>query len=119
MSIATQWKAINASQSTIATKVRKLYRSADKARIALMPEFAKAYGETLSFKLDGEVKGWSKDGAAKKSLNRLLLLAFTGKKAKASASSSTDPMLLLVSYITKGEYTKAQCLKAVEAAFRK
>jgi len=118
MSIATQWKAIGASQDAIASQVRKLYRSADKAKVALMPEFAKAYGEQLSFKLDGEVKGWSKDGAAKKSLNRLLLLAFTGKKAKAK-SNSTDPMELLVSYITKGEYTKAQALRAVAAAFRK
>ena len=117
MSIATKWKAVGASQDAIASQVRKLYRSADKARIALMPEFAKAYGEALSYKIDGEVKGWSKDGAGKKSLNRLLLLAFTGKKA--TESSDTDPMELLVSYITKGEYTKVQCLRAVEAAFRK
>lgn len=34
-------------------------------------------------------------------------------------SSSSDPMELLVAYITKGEYTKAQALRAVNAAFRK
>ena len=89
-----------------------------------MPEFAKAYGEELSYKLDGELKGWVKDGAAKKSLNRLLLLAFKGKKAgKPSSSSSTDPMLLLVAYVAKRHeedgMTKAQCIRAVEAAFRK
>jgi hypothetical protein len=82
-----------------------------------MPEFAKVYGEQLSYKLDGEVKGWGKDGAAKKSLNRLLALAFKGKKSGSSAEK--DPMELLVSYITKGEYTKAQALRAVAAAFRK
>ena len=119
MSIATQWKAVDAKQDDVAAQVRKLYRTSDKARIALMPEFSRAYGEQLSYKLDGEVKGWAKDGAAKKSLNRLLLLAFKGKKAKASASSDTDPMVLLVAYIAKSGVTKAQALRAVAAAFRK
>ena len=121
MSIATQWKAVGASQDAIATQVRKLYRTSDKAKVALMPEFARAYGEELSFKLDGSIKGWAKDGAAKKSLNRLLLLAFKGKKA--AGGKSTDPVELLVAYVAKRHeedgMTKAQCLRAVEAAFRK
>jgi hypothetical protein len=118
MSIATQWMNLSAKQDDLAAQVRKLYRNADKARLALMPEFAKAYGEELSYKIDGSIKGWAEEKAAKSSLNRLLALAFKGKKAKASASSS-DPMELLVAYITKGEYTKAQALRAVEAAFKK
>ena len=34
-------------------------------------------------------------------------------------SSSTDPVEKMVAYIEKGEYTKAQCLRAVAAAFKK
>ena len=112
---------LSAKQDDLAAQVRKMYRSADKARLALMPEFSRAYGEELSFKLDGSIKGWAEDGAAKKSLNRLLLLAFKGKKA--TESSDTNPMELLVAYVAKRHeqdgMTKAQCLRAVEAAFRK
>ena len=118
MSIATQWKAIGVKQDDVAAQVRKLYRSADKARIALMPEFSRAYGEELSFKLDGSIKGWKQEGAAKSSLKRLLTLAFKGKKAAAS-SAEKDPVEKMVAYIEKGEYTKAQCLRAVAAAFKK
>jgi len=118
MSIATQWKAINAKQDDVAAQVRKMYRTSDKARLGLMPEFSRAYNEELSYKLDGSIKGWAQDGAAKKSLNRLLALAFKGKKS-GSSSAEKDPIELLVSYITKGEYTKAQALRAVAAAFRK
>jgi len=117
MSIATQWMNLSVKADTLAAEVRKMYRTSEKARLALMPEFSRAYGEELSYKLDGSIKGFKVDRAAKSSLKRLLALAFKGKKAKASAS--TDPIELLVSYITKGEYTKAQCLRAVEAAFRK
>ena len=120
MSIATQWMNLSAKQDDLAAQVRKMYRSADKARLALMPEFAKAYGEELSYKLDGSIKGWAEEKAAKSSLNRLLALAFKGKKAAGGKkSSSTDPIELLITYITKSGVTKAQCLRAVEAAFKK
>ena len=117
MSIATQWKAVDAKQDDVAAQVRKLYKSADKARIALMPEFSRAYGEELSYKLDGSIKGFKVDKAAKSSLKRLLTLAFKGKKA--TESSDTNPMQLLVAYIAKSGVTKAQALRAVAAAFRK
>lgn len=122
MSIATKWMNLSATADDLAAQVRKLYKSADKAKWALMPQFAKAYNEELSYKLDGELKGWKKEGAAKSSLKRLLTLAFKGKKATTSAGS-TDPMLLLVAYVAKRHeedgMTKAQCIRAVEAAFRK
>ena len=122
MSIATKWKAVGASQDAIATQVRKMYRTPLAARLGLMPEFARAYGEELSYKLDGSIKGWAEDKAAKSSLNRLITLAFKGKKA-ASASSDTDPIMLLIAYIAKRHeqdgVTKAQALRAVAAAFRK
>ena len=117
MNIATQWMNLSVKADTLAAQVRKLYKTSDKARIALMPEFSRAYGEELSYKLDGSIKGWKKEGAAKSSLKRLLTLAFKGKKAAASQPHA-DPMELLVAYITKGEYTKAQCIRAVAAAFK-
>ena len=123
MSIATQWMNLSAKADDVAAQVRKLYRTSDKARIALMPEFAKAYNETLSYKLDGSIKGWAEEKAAKSSLNRLLVLAFKGKKAKATDSSDTNPMELLIAYVAKRHeqdgMTKAQVLRAVNAAFKK
>ena len=118
MSIATQWMNLSHKADDLAAQVRKMYKSADKARIALMPEFSRAYGEQLSYKIDGSIKGWKKEGAAKSSLKRLLTLAFKGKKAAAS-SAEKDPVEKMVAYIEKGEYTKAQCLRAVAAAFKK
>ena len=121
MSIATKWMNLSATADDLAAQVRKLYKSADKAKWALMPEFSKAYGEELSYKLDGSIKGWKKEGAAKSSLKRLLTLAFKGKKA-GKPSSNTDPMELLVAYVAKRHeedgMTKAQCIRAVEAAFK-
>ena len=122
MSIATQWMNLSVKADTLAAQFRKMYKTSDKARIALMPEFARAYGEELSLKLDGSIKGWKKEGAAKSSLKRLLTLAFKGKKASASQPHA-DPMELLVAYVAKRHeedgMTKAQCIRAVEAAFKK
>ena len=118
MSIATNWMNLSVKADDLAAQVRKLYKSADKARIALMPEFSRAYGEQLSYKIDGSIKGWKKEGAAKSSLKRLLTLAFKGKSG-SSSSAEKDPIEKLVAYIEKGEYTKAQALRAVNAAFRK
>ena len=118
MSIATQWMNLSAKADDLAAQVRKMYKTSDKAKWALMPEFAKAYNEALSYKLDGSIKGWKKEGAAKSSLKRLLTLAFKGKKAAAS-SAEKDPVELLVAYITKSGVTKAQAARAVNAAFKK
>jgi hypothetical protein len=120
MNYATAWKGTETKRGEIAASVRKAYRNREAAQAALRPDFAKAYGATLALDSEGEVKGFEKTkggAAAKKSLQRLLIMAFPPKGEKESNASS--PMELLVAYIAKSGLSAAQCRRAVEAAFKK
>ena len=119
MSYATQWKKNSEQRATIADNVRKEYRTRDAARTALLEQFAAAYGTEPVRNEEGEATGFPKKGkaaaAAKKSLQRLLALAFATKKAMSESTSAYEKA---VAYIAKAGLTKAQALRAVEAAFK-
>lgn len=118
MSFASKWKSNAAQRTAIAVAVKAAFKQRDAARLALLPQFAKAYGCTVIRNDDGEAVGFpkaSKNGAAaKKSLQRLLTLAW---KAKATKSKATSPLELLVTYITKTKLSREKVLRAVKAAF--
>ena len=118
MSFASKWKSNAAQRTAIAVAVKAAFKQRDAARLALLPQFAKAYNCKIVRNDDGEAVGFpkaSKNGAAaKKSLQRLLTLAFQKKGAKSKA---TSPLELLVTYITKTKLGKNAVLRAVKAAF--
>ena len=96
VAIALQFKTGAAAQQDAATKLRKQCRSRDKAKAAMLPAIARAYGAKTSTTKSGAVR-WAKGDkaavAAKRALNRLLSLAYQGKATKRS---KVDAVALLV-----------------------
>lgn len=84
------------AQDEQATKLRRLTRSRDSAKQALLPAFAKVYGAKTSTTKSGAVR-WVKGDkaavAAKRALNRLLSLAYAGKSTKRA---KVDPVVTLL-----------------------
>jgi hypothetical protein len=119
MSYATQWKAAESKRADIAVAVKAEFKTRAACRTALIEQFAAAYGCDTVQNEEGESTGFPKKGkaaaAAKKSLQRLLALAFVTKKVTSESTSSYEKA---VAYIAKAGLTKAQALRAVEAAFK-
>ena len=119
MTFATQWKAAEGKRAEIAVKVKAAFKTRDAARAALIEQFAAAYKCSIVQNEEGEAIGFPKQGkaaaAAKKSLQRLLTLAFVGKKGTSEGTSGYEKA---VAYIAKSGLSKAQALRAVEAAFK-
>jgi len=119
MSYATQWMAAEGKRTAIAVAVKAAFKTRDAARTALLEQFAAAYGCATVQNEEGEAIGFPKQGkaaaAAKKSLQRLLTLAFATKKGTSESTSAYEKA---VAYIAKAGLTKAQALRAVEAAFK-
>jgi hypothetical protein len=119
MTYATQWKKNSEQRAEIAVNVKAAFKTRDAARTALLEQFAAAYGCEPVRNEEGEATGFAKKGkaaaAAKKSLQRLLTLAFVTKKVTSESTSAYEKA---VAYIAKAGLTKAQALRAVEAAFK-
>jgi hypothetical protein len=95
--IALSFKAGSAAQDKAATQLRKACRSRDKAKEAMIPAMAKAYGAKTTTTKSGAVrwaKGCKAAAAAKRALNRLLSLAYQGKSN--TKRSKVDAVALLV-----------------------
>lgn len=119
MNYATAWKSVEGKRADIAVAVKAAFKTRDSARAALIEQFAAAYGCDTVQNEEGESTGFPKKGkaaaAAKKSLQRLLALAFVAKKVTSESTSAYEKT---VAYIAKAGLTKAQALRAVEAAFK-
>jgi endonuclease I len=95
--IALSFKQGAAAQDKAATQLRKACRSRDKAKEAMLPAMAKAYGARTTTTKSGAVrwaKGCKAAAAAKRALNRLLSLAYQGKSN--TKRSKVDAVTLLV-----------------------
>lgn len=83
MSYASQWKSTESKRTEIAAQVKAEYKTRDAARSALLEQFARAYECDVVRDEEGNAKGFPKKGkaaaAAKKSLQRLLAMAFPSK----------------------------------------
>lgn len=116
MNYATQWKATESKRTEIALAVKAEYRTREAARSALLGQFARAYECELVCDAEGTPKGFPKKGkaaaAAKKSLQRLLAMAFPSKPGEGRAKVS--PVDALVKRILAG-FTPAQRRKIAAA----
>jgi hypothetical protein len=86
-------KAGEAAQQA-AHDLKALYRKRESAQQALIIEFATQYGEELSETSSGTMRWADPKCAAKRAMNRLLVLAYGAKQGAPRAS--TDPVELLV-----------------------
>lgn len=120
MNYATKWKAVENKKEKIAADLRDAFPDRAEARKVLAPQFAEAYGEKLTDK-GNFAKG--KNSAAKRAMNALLRLAYTGQKKKngrkEGGAKASSPYELLVAYIANSGVTKQRALRAVEEAFAK
>jgi hypothetical protein len=109
MSYATKWRDAETKRNEIAAAVRAEYRTRDAARAALLEQFARAYECPLVRDEEGNAKGFPKTGkaaaAAKKSLQRLLAMAFPSKPGTERAKA--NPVDALIKRILK-DCTAAQ-----------
>lgn len=116
MNYATEWKRTESRRSEIAAQVKAEYRTRDAARSALIEQFARAYECDVVRDDEGTPKGFPKKGkaaaAAKKSLQRLLTMAFPSKPGEGRAKA--DPVDALVKRILAG-FTPAQRRKIAAA----
>ena len=88
----------------VAHDLKAMYRKREVAQQAIIVEFATQYGEELNETSSGTMR-WADAGcAAKRSMNRLLELAYG--KAQGKPRASTDPVELLVKRF--GELSAAQ-----------
>ena len=101
INIANTFKRGAAAQQDAATKLRKVCRSREAAKAAMLPAIAKAYGAKTSTTKSGAVR-WVKGDkaavAAKRALNRLLSLAYAGKSTKRAKA---DPVVTLLKRFEK------------------
>jgi hypothetical protein len=99
--IAKQFKGGAAAQATAAQQVRKLYRSREAAKAAMIEPMAKAYGDKLNYTSKG-VARWAKHGGGKNALSRLLALAFKPRgSSKRSKRNKVSRVELLIKQISK------------------
>lgn len=97
INIALSFKQGAAAQDKAAAQLRKACRSRDKAKEAMLPAMAKAYGARTTTTKSGAVrwaKGCKAAAAAKRALNRLLAMAYQGKSN--TKRSKVDAVALLV-----------------------
>lgn len=108
MNYATEWKRTEAKRTEIAAQVKAEYRTRDAARSALLEQFARAYECDVVRDEEGTPKGFPKKGkaaaAAKKSLQRLLAMAFP---SKGEGRAKVNPVDALIKRILAG-FTPAQ-----------
>jgi hypothetical protein len=112
--IATQFKHSVTEQGNAAAALRKACRSRDKAKEAMLPAMAKAYGARTTTTKSGAVrwaKGCKAAVAAKRALNRLLAMAYPGKATKRAKA---DPVALLLRKF--GKLSAAQQRRFLKAA---
>lgn len=118
MNYATKWKALEIKKTELAAALRAAFPERASAREVLAPQFAEAYGEKLTS--EGNFARGAKS-SAKRAMNALLRLAYTGQKKKngrkEGGAKASSPYELLITYITNSGLPKAKCLKAVEKAF--
>lgn len=101
--IASQFKSGAASQATAALTLRKLYRSREAAKAAMIEPMAKAYGDKLNYTSKG-VARWAKHGAGKNALSRLLALAFKPKTGtKRNTVSRVELLIKQISKLTAAQ----------------
>lgn len=114
ISIAQQFKRGAAAQQDAATALRKVCKSREAAKAAMMPAIAQAYGAKTSETKSGAVR-WVKGDkaavAAKRALNRLLSLAYVGKATKRAKA---DPVVALLNRF--GKLTAAQQRRFLKSA---
>jgi len=113
--IALSFKAGSAAQDKAAAQLRKACRSRDKAKEAMIPAMAKAYGAKTSTTKSGAVrwaKGCKAAAAAKRALNRLLSLAYPSKGG--SKRGKADVVALLLKRF--GKLSAAQQRRFLKAA---
>ncbi len=114
INIALQFKRGAAAQQDAATKLRKVCRSREAAKAAMLPAIARAYNAKTSTTKSGAVR-WAKGDkaavAAKRALNRLLAMAYPGKATKRAKS---DPVVALLNRF--GKLSAAQQRRFLKAA---
>ena len=98
--IAKQFKGGAVAQATAAVTLRKLYRSREAAKAAMIEPMAKAYGDKLNYTSKG-VARWAKHGGGKTALSRLLALAFKPKTGtKRNTVSRVEALIKQISKLT-------------------
>jgi len=107
-------------QSEIATAVKRIYKTRDAAKLALIPSFAKKHGLTKAVAQNdaGDVIGWVNQKTSpkvKKAANQLaylLSLSFTSK-ATEKGNSRFDAEAYATRFVAA--HTKAQVLRLIDA----